>query len=67
MSSIPEIDIKYHFIHDLVDTKIVSLEYVPSDHQLADLLNKPLDVSRFEYLCSFIGVCDPSLEVIVFA
>lgn len=54
------IGIKYHFIRNLVDTKIVYLEYVPTDHQLADLFTKQLDVSQFEYIYSTIGVCDPS-------
>lgn len=50
----------YHFIYDLVDTKIVSLEYVPTDNQLADLFTKLLDVSQFKFLRFAIGVCDPS-------
>lgn len=52
------IDISYHFIRDLVDIRIVFLEYVPTDHRLADLFTKPLDVSQIEFLCSVIGVCD---------
>ncbi|RVW19328.1 Retrovirus-related Pol polyprotein from transposon TNT 1-94 [Vitis vinifera] len=44
------IDIRHHFIHDLVEDKVVSLEYVPTEGQIADILTKPLDVSRFESL-----------------
>ncbi|RVW73321.1 Retrovirus-related Pol polyprotein from transposon TNT 1-94 [Vitis vinifera] len=44
------IDIRHHFIHDLVENKVVSLEYVPTEGQIADILTKPLDVSRFESL-----------------
>ncbi|RVW15001.1 Copia protein [Vitis vinifera] len=44
------IDIRHHFIRDLVEDKVVSLEYVPTEGQIADILTKPLDVSRFESL-----------------
>ncbi|XP_059599385.1 retrovirus-related Pol polyprotein from transposon RE1 [Vitis vinifera] len=39
------IDIRHHFIRDLVEDKVVSLEYVPTEGQIADILTKPLDVS----------------------
>ncbi|XP_059441957.1 uncharacterized protein LOC132174295 [Corylus avellana] len=54
------IDIRHHFIHDLVETQVVSLEFMPTEHQLADLFTKLLDGSRFEYLRNAIGVCDLS-------
>jgi hypothetical protein len=44
------IDIWHHFIQDLVMSQVVSLTFVPIDHQLADILTKPLDVGRFEFL-----------------
>jgi hypothetical protein len=52
------IDILHHFIRDLVETQVLSLEFMPTKHQLADLFTKPLDGSRFEYLKNAIGVCD---------
>ncbi|KAL6348240.1 hypothetical protein AAG906_005532 [Vitis piasezkii] len=51
------IDIRHHFICDLVEDKVVSLEYVPIESQIADILTKPLDVSRFESLRKSIGLC----------
>ncbi|KAJ9682774.1 hypothetical protein PVL29_018656 [Vitis rotundifolia] len=51
------IDIIHHFIRDLVEDKMVSLEYVPTEGQIADILTKPLDVSRFESLRKSIGLC----------
>ena len=51
------IDIRHHFIRDLVEDKVVSLEYVPTEGQIADILTKPLDVSRFESLRKSIGLC----------
>ena len=35
------IELKYHFIRDYVETKI-ELEFVPTEHHLADMLTKPL-------------------------
>ena len=52
-----QIDIRHHFIRDLVEDKIVSLEYVPIESQIVDILTKPLDVSRFESLRRSIGLC----------
>lgn len=51
------IDIRHHFIRDLVEEKIVGLEFLPTAHQLADLFTKPLDNVRFQTLRSSIGIC----------
>ena len=50
-------DIRHHFIRDLVENKVLSLEYVPIEGQIVDILTKPLDVSRFESLRKSIGLC----------
>ena len=49
-------EIRYHFIRDLVERKIVALEYTPTDHQNANIFTKPLDRSKFESLCQVICV-----------
>lgn len=51
------IDIRHHFIQQLVKEKVVSLDFVKTKDQLADILTKPLDSKRFEYLQSVIGLC----------
>lgn len=45
------IGIRYHFIRQLVASKIVSLDHVSIKHQLADLVTKPLSLYelRFEF------------------
>ena len=55
-SKTKHIEIRYHFIRDLVKRKIVSLEYIPTECQNADIFIKPLDRSKFETLCQVIGV-----------
>jgi len=54
------IDIRHHFLRDLVESEVVSLAFILIDNQLADILTKPLDGSRFESLRKAIGVCDMS-------
>jgi hypothetical protein len=34
--------------------------FVPTENQLADILTKPLDGSRFESFRKAIGICDMS-------
>jgi hypothetical protein len=36
------IEVKYHLIRDCVETKKIELEFVPTEHQLANMLTKPL-------------------------
>ena len=55
-SKTKHIEIMYHFIRDLVEIKIVCLEYIPTEHQNADIFTKPLDRSKFETLRQVIGV-----------
>ena len=50
------IDIRYHFIRDLVENRILSVLYVPTKSQLADIFTKPLDSLRFEFLRKSLGV-----------
>jgi len=52
------IDIKRHFIRDMVESNIFSLEHVNIVHQLIDLFIKPLDGLRFKFLKKVISVCD---------
>ena len=50
------IEIQYHFIWDLVEEKIVWLEFINTDNQKADIFTKPLDGPQFESLRKTIGV-----------
>ena len=50
------IEICNHFIRDFVEEKVVSLEFVPTEHQLKNILTKPLDFLRFEYLRKSLGI-----------
>ena len=41
------IDIRHHYIRELVEKNIISLEHVDTLENRADILTKPLDVARF--------------------
>lgn len=51
------IDIKHHFIIELVEDKVVTLEHVSTKNQLADIFTKALDVVQFEKLRGKLGIC----------
>ena len=55
-SKTKHIEIRYHFIRDLVKRKIVCLEYISTKRQNADIFAKPFDRSKFETLRQVIGV-----------
>ncbi|GMP75039.1 hypothetical protein CsSME_00032259 [Camellia sinensis var. sinensis] len=40
------IDIRHHFIRELVEEGLVVLEHIPTEHQKADIFTKPLDLLR---------------------
>ena len=50
-------DIRHHFIRDLVEEKIVTLEHVDTEEQLADIFTKALDAKQFEKLRGKLGIC----------
>lgn len=52
------IEIRYHFIRNLVEEQLLELTFIPTEQQLADFLTKPLDNLRFTSLRKAIGVCD---------
>lgn len=40
------IDVKYHFIRDLYENKIIDVKYICTDYQLADIFTKPLYIQN---------------------
>ena len=50
------IEIKYHYIKDMVQRGAVNLQYVAMDEQIVDVLTKPLDRVNFEYFREKLGV-----------
>ena len=50
------IQIKYHYIKDMVQRGVVKLQYVAIDEQIADAWTKPLSRVKFEYFREKLGV-----------
>ena len=47
--NLKHIEIKYHYIRDMVHRGAVKLQYVATDEQIVDVLTKPLAGVKFEY------------------
>ena len=50
------IEIKYHYIRDMVQRGVVKLQYVMTDDQIANVLMNPLARVKFEYFMENLGV-----------
>jgi len=46
------IDQRYHFVKDQVIQNTINVKKVPTEDNIADILTKPLEVKRFQYLLS---------------
>ena len=46
------ISVRYHFIRDLITDKVLHLQAIPTEENIADILTKPLDKRIFQYLRS---------------
>jgi hypothetical protein len=45
------IEIKYHYIRDILQRKVVHVHYIPTHEKIADIFTKPLANTKFEYFC----------------
>ena len=52
------IEIKYHFIRDVVQRGAVKLQYIRTDEQVADILTKPLSRLKFVYFRDKLGIVE---------
>ena len=43
------VEIKYHYIRDMVQRKAIHVQYLPTHEQIADIFTKPLAKTKFEY------------------
>ncbi|KAJ0491696.1 putative RNA-directed DNA polymerase [Helianthus annuus] len=52
------IDIRFHYIRDLVEERKVELKFCATEEQVADVFTKPLGKEQFCYLRSRLGVME---------
>jgi hypothetical protein len=50
------IEIRYHFIRDMVQRGALKLQYISTDEQVADVLTKPLSRVKFEHFRDKLGI-----------
>nr|GEW82327.1 putative reverse transcriptase, RNA-dependent DNA polymerase [Tanacetum cinerariifolium] len=55
-SKTKHIEIRHHFIKDSYEKKLIQVIKIHTDHNVADLLTKAFDVSRFNFLVASIGL-----------
>ena len=51
-------EMRYHYVCDMVQRRAVSLRYIPTDEHTADVLSKPLLKTTFEYFRDKLGVVE---------
>lgn len=54
------IEVRFHYLRDLVNEGVVKLSYCPTEVQVADIFTKPLKLEQFEKLRGMLGVIDIS-------
>ena len=54
------IDIGHHFLRDHVQNGDISLEFVDTNNQLADIFTKPLNEERLNFIKHDLGMIDGS-------
>nr|GEZ61477.1 hypothetical protein [Tanacetum cinerariifolium] len=52
-------DYGHHFIRDCYEKKLINVDHIHTDDNVVDLLTKPFDVGRFQYLVVSIRMLDP--------
>jgi hypothetical protein len=49
---------RYHFIKEMVQRGAMTLQYIPTNEQVVDVLTKPLFVSKFIYFRDKLGIAE---------
>lgn len=50
------IAIKYHYIKDIINKRIVSISYVPTDENISDIFTKALPANKHLYFCNKLNL-----------
>jgi hypothetical protein len=55
------IEIRYHYIHDMVQGGAIKLQYISTDEWVVDVLTKPLSCVNFEHFRDKLGIVQKDL------
>nr|GEY37176.1 putative ribonuclease H-like domain-containing protein [Tanacetum cinerariifolium] len=53
------IEIRYHFIRDSYEKRLIEMVKIHTDYNVVDLLTKAFNVTRFQFLIASIGLLNP--------
>jgi hypothetical protein len=51
------INIRYHFIHQVLERDDINITYVPTKQNIADIFTKALPSSKFNHFQNLLGLC----------
>jgi hypothetical protein len=54
------IEIKYHYIRDMVQRKVVHVQYLSTREKVADVFTKPISRMKLEYFYERLGLVENS-------
>jgi hypothetical protein len=52
------IEIKYHYIRDMVQRKTLHVQYLPTHEHIIDIFTKPLAKTKFDYFRERLGLVE---------
>jgi hypothetical protein len=52
------IEMRYHYVRNMVQKNILNIQYVPTKKQTAEILTKPLSLKKFVYFRDKLGVAE---------
>ena len=52
------IEMRYHFLRDMVQKDAIRLQYIPTDEQIDDVFTKPLSATKFAYFRDKLGMTE---------
>jgi hypothetical protein len=52
------IDVRFHFLQNLIKDEVVELVQCSTQEQMADILTKPLKLETFVKMHGIMGVCE---------
>jgi hypothetical protein len=50
------IDVKYHYVRDIVAQDKLKVYKISTDDNLVDMMTKPISVAKFELCSSLVGI-----------
>lgn len=56
-------DIRHHFIREHISDGAITIKYIPTEHQAADILTKALGTKRFKFIRAAAGIAASGADI----